>query len=326
MPPQQPSHPKRTPQEQDHRDHVIPRPATESGLIAVSQTLWLPVWHKVAATPPVKVVGYQLLEFADFGDGADIRPGEIVLASRTSQTDRTVGKALTQIRAWGLIWRYREGSRHGRQQLSDEYRLTIPADLLVRVPFAGTISQDLLKRLGFAGRVALLLDHPNDVPVIDPEQANLVRVKQPDHPNLTTGSPEPHDTDHPNYVRPTYLIDLVQDLSPAPRGLHALLATVVPDVTKRETELVLEMLAASPGVRSATAVLRSEIRDGTAPARVDQVRRSCAATDRRPSGGSPSDVAARALCGRCGAHGHPKDRCPTLADAATVDSDGGRAA
>ena len=186
MPPQQPSHPKRTPQEQDHRDHVIPRPATESGLIAVSQTLWLPVWHKVAATPPVKVVGYQLLEFADFGDGADIRPGEIVLASRTSQTDRTVGKALTQIRAWGLIWRYREGSRHGRQQLSDEYRLTIPADLLVRVPFAGTISQDLLKRLGFA--------RPSRPSPRSSERRSGDRSRTGEPcSGETAGSPEPHD-------------------------------------------------------------------------------------------------------------------------------------
>jgi len=90
--------------------------------------------------------------------------------------------------------------------------------------------------------------------------------------------------------------------------------------------LILEKFAASPGVRSASAVLRTEIRDGNGPALVDQIRRPSAAADRRPQGGSPSDVAARALCGRCGAPGHPKDWCPTLADRSTPDSDGGRAA
>jgi len=115
-------------------------------------------------------------------------------------------------------------------------------------------------------------------------------------------------------------------LSPGRGSLHELLATVVPDVTERETELILEKFAADPGVRSAAAILRTEIRDGKGPALVDQIRRPSAAADRRPQRGSPSDVAARALCGRCGAPGHPKDRCPTLADASAADSDGGRAA
>jgi hypothetical protein len=105
-----------------------------------------------------------------------------------------------------------------------------------------------------------------------------------------------------------------------------MLATVVPDVTKRETELILEKFAADPDVRSASAILRTEIRGGRGPALVDQIRRPSAAADRPPPGGSPSDVAAKALCGRCGAPGHPKDRCPTLADTGTADSDGGRAA
>jgi hypothetical protein len=107
---------------------------------------------------------------------------------------------------------------------------------------------------------------------------------------------------------------------------HAQLAAVVPDVTERETELVLQMLNKRPAVQSATAVLPHEIRNGNGPALVAQVRPSAATADRRPTGGSPSDVAARALCGRCGGPGHLKDRCPTLADTGTVDSDGGRAA
>jgi hypothetical protein len=109
-----------------------------------------------------------------------------------------------------------------------------------------------------------------------------------------------------------------QDLSSAPRGLHAELAAVVPNVTQRETELILEMIAARTGVRSATAVLRAEIRDGNGAALVAQVRRS--------TKGSLSHPPARSLCGRCGNGVHPADLCPTLADAGTADSDGGRAA
>ena len=109
-------------------------------------------------------------------------------------------------------------------------------------------------------------------------------------------------------------------------SLHAALAAVVPDVTERETELIREMIANRPGVRSPTAVLRTEIRDGNGAALVAQLRWQSAAAPPGTSGSSPSDVAARALCSRCGAPGHPKDRCPTLVDAGTADSDGGRAA
>jgi hypothetical protein len=109
-------------------------------------------------------------------------------------------------------------------------------------------------------------------------------------------------------------------------GLLAALAAVVPDVTEREFELVRDMIGGRRGVQSATAVLRTEIRDGNGPALVAQVRRQSVASVQVPAGGSPSDVAARALCGRCGGSGHPKDLCPTLADTGTADSDGGRAA
>lgn len=105
-----------------------------------------------------------------------------------------------------------------------------------------------------------------------------------------------------------------------PVGLYATLAAVVPGVTQREFELVRDMIGARRGVQSATAVLRAEIRDGNGPALVARIRRQNA------SAGPGSDVSVRALCGRCGAPGHPKDRCPTLADTSSADSGGGRAA
>ena len=206
MPPRKPlaSRVQRTPEVQRERDRKIPRPPAESGLQAAAPNDWIAIWHEVAAKPPVKVTGYALLKFADYWDGADIRPGEELLAIATQQTTRTVRSALGQIREWGLIWRYRQGSRHGRQQLADEYRLTLPDDLVTR-------------RVPLIVSVAALPDHRNMVPVINPDHRNLVPVigtdqgndvpvigtDETDHRNLMHGSPESDDTDHRNHVPPT---------------------------------------------------------------------------------------------------------------------------
>ncbi len=139
---------------------------------------WIKIWHEVEAKPPVKVVGYVLCtRFADWGDGTEIRPGTRQLARITQQTDRTVIGALDQIRKWGLIWRYVEGSKQGRRGIADVYRLTVPSDLITRVPLIPAL--------------ASLPDHMNDNHMND------------NHVNLTTGTHESHDTDHLNDVHPT---------------------------------------------------------------------------------------------------------------------------
>lgn len=61
-----------------------------------------------------------------------------------------------------------------------------------------------------------------------------------------------------------------------PSGSHADLLAVVPDVTERETELVLALLGNRQGVRSAAAVLPAEIRHGNGPALVAEVRAAAA--------------------------------------------------
>lgn len=191
---------RRTPEVQRDRDRKIPRPADGSGLSCAGPNEWLHIWHEVAAKPPVKVVGYALLKFADYWDGADIFPGEEALAAMTQQTTRTVRKALAEMREWGLIWRYVEGSAHGRQGVADAYRLTVPDDLATCVPLIV--------------EVAALADHRNEIPVIGPEQENEVPVVTPEqgndvpvigeeHRNLTTGTPEPERTEHRNDVPAT---------------------------------------------------------------------------------------------------------------------------
>jgi hypothetical protein len=80
-----------------------------------------------------------------------------------------------------------------------------------------------------------------------------------------------------------------------------MLAAVVPDVTERETELVIEMLGARPAVQSGSAVLPREIKDGNGPALVAEVRRR--ATGQRPAG-------IRDMCPRCSRTGHDAASCP----------------
>lgn len=83
----------------------------------------------------VKAVGFACAYFANYGDGAEIRPGTVMLAAVCGEmSDRTAKLALVRIRDWGLIWRYVEGSKHGRRGMADVYRLTIPDDVLGRIP------------------------------------------------------------------------------------------------------------------------------------------------------------------------------------------------
>lgn len=110
-------------------------PAPPAGLIAVGPREWMNVWARVIAPPSVKLVGVMAAHFADYSTGAEIRPGnEILAAVSGGMNKRTVLKALEQIREWGLIWRYSEGRKQGRRGMADVYRLTIPENALALIP------------------------------------------------------------------------------------------------------------------------------------------------------------------------------------------------
>jgi len=103
--------------------------------MAVGPREWMNVWARVIAAPSVKLVGAMAAYFADYSTGADIRPGNEILAAVSGGMDkRTVLKSLAQIREWGLIWRYSEGRLQGRRGMADVYRLTIPEHALALIP------------------------------------------------------------------------------------------------------------------------------------------------------------------------------------------------
>ncbi len=92
---------------------------------------WERIVRRVIMPGPTKYVGLTLATYAN-ADGTSIYPGNERLAAVTCQSDKTVRRALAWLRGGYLIERLREGSRGGRGGFADEYRLTLPSDLLNR--------------------------------------------------------------------------------------------------------------------------------------------------------------------------------------------------
>lgn len=266
----------RTREEQARRDRSIPRPP--GGLRAVPPREWLPVWDTVAARPPVRVTGYLVARrYADYADGAEIRPGVELLAEMTCQSLRTVQDALTTIRGYGLLWRYVRGSVQGPRRAVDVCRLTIPDDM-TRVPRIGTV-------------------HRQHVPVDSGDQRHEMPVVAVVHRQMTTRPPADDRTDHRQELPTTYIRDLVQDPSHSARASDTdgretddgeddepdpdvtLLAAAVPDADPRDIDWAVTTLRQRQHhgeIRSVRAYLRTIIDRGDASALVDE-----AATERR---------------------------------------------
>jgi hypothetical protein len=79
----------------------------------------------------VKAVAYTLATYGNL-DGTNVRPGNEALVADTCTSDKTVRRAIGELRELGLIERTVHGSARGRAGVADEYRLAIPVDLLER--------------------------------------------------------------------------------------------------------------------------------------------------------------------------------------------------
>lgn len=296
-------------------------PPPPAGLTAAKPGDWIPLWRRVVVDPkadikpwdgigePVCVTaGFKsavlwAATWADFEDGTRVFPGLLLLAEVTGWTERTVGHALDTAARLGFLWRYVDGSRHGRPVKGEaarasEYRLTVPDDLLGgRIP--------LLKR-------DLPEDHPNS-----------------DHPNSDHLNSDQVISVHGSgelsarisrtqFAPPRHRPSQKDPLSVPGANLHAALAAVVSDVTPRETELIRATIAKRPGVISAGAVMRTEIADGNGPALVAQIRARehlVGDADRRPSA-----VSFRDCCSWCSQPGHERPDCPEAKAAASEEA------
>ncbi|MGV9536581.1 hypothetical protein ACWDR9_23470 [Streptosporangium sandarakinum] len=102
------------------------------GLEPVDPLTWRTIVARCLLGSTVKLVALTAANYAS-PNGADVRPGEKLLAKDTELGIRTVRDALAKLRELGLVFRVFEGAASGREDLADEYRLTYPDDLESRV-------------------------------------------------------------------------------------------------------------------------------------------------------------------------------------------------
>ena len=84
---------------------------------------------KIPKPSVMRTVALTLASYAN-ADGSRVRPGLPRLAAVTQLSKSSVSRAVTALRSLGLVERVVCGSANGRRGWSDEYRLTVPADLL----------------------------------------------------------------------------------------------------------------------------------------------------------------------------------------------------
>lgn len=101
-------------------------------LQSVDPFTWRRVVRRCLLGSSTKLVAAVLADYAS-PDGTRIHPGTDRLTRVTELSDRSVRTALAKLREAGLVERLVEGSKNGRRGLADEYRLTIPDDLVERV-------------------------------------------------------------------------------------------------------------------------------------------------------------------------------------------------
>lgn len=92
---------------------------------------WERIVRRCQIPGPVKLVAFVLAQYAN-ADGSNIHPGTRVIAAVCGIPARTVERYLATLRNLGLVEKVANGG--GRNALAAKYRLTIPADLMDRVP------------------------------------------------------------------------------------------------------------------------------------------------------------------------------------------------
>ncbi len=93
-------------------------------------------WERVIrALPLPSAAKHVALNAATYADakGAQVYPGNERTVADTGLSLATVKRAYRMLREVGLLVRVVEGSRMGRRGVADEYRLSIPDDVLARV-------------------------------------------------------------------------------------------------------------------------------------------------------------------------------------------------
>lgn len=215
---------------------TTPPPDPPAGLTAVKPSLWLPVWRRVRVQPSVEVkpwdggnsvkitasvktVGVWAMTFAEYEDGTRVFPGVEILGLVAGVTERTAGLAMGAICQLGFMWQYVNGSRAGRPRagrggVASEYRLTLPDDLLERVPM---LPPEL--RLGDAAEY-----HPNSDHLISLHLFSDQVISDPGSPELSDritrtefAPPNQYLFSHPDTSRVSVVTTSVEGARQQPR-------------------------------------------------------------------------------------------------------------
>lgn len=98
---------------------------------------WERILRRIRVTvPSVKLVGFAMATYAS-ADGSNVRPGQRRLAAVLGTSEMTVRRGQSELEAIGMLDMITKGHSQGRGQsggYASEYRLTVPSDLLERVP------------------------------------------------------------------------------------------------------------------------------------------------------------------------------------------------
>jgi hypothetical protein len=170
---------------------------------------WERIVRRAPMSPRAKFLALVLATYAST-DGRHVRPGVDRLAAVTGYEERSVRRALAELREdLRLIRRVSSGSSAGRRALTDEYELWIPEDLLERVELLSVAespapdrrtpeSGDEAENTGHPSPVAVdnqgqISGHPS--PVMDrntghPRPDHRTSVQE--HRTPVTGTPDTH--------------------------------------------------------------------------------------------------------------------------------------
>lgn len=94
---------------------------------------WERLIRRAQLDPTTKYIALTLATYAN-GDGTRVKPGLARLMNVTGKSRATIGRALAQLRDLGFIEYTFQASRDGRKGTADEYRLTVPPDIIERIP------------------------------------------------------------------------------------------------------------------------------------------------------------------------------------------------
>lgn len=210
---------------------------------------WRRIVRRARLGSSVKLVAYALADYAN-PDGTRIHPGNERLVAVTELGDKTVRRALSALRDYGLIDRVVEGSKAGRRAIADEYRLTFPDDLMDRVPMlppdekpGSPVTVTCDEPVDNAGSPVTVTGHKS--PDEPGTPVNDLRSPVTDTRNTGHGDRPPNHA--PNHLSPNQLDNNFSDQQPEVEG--------APHATAEDEKTDLESGEEEKDYRAANAIL-----------------------------------------------------------------------